>query len=128
MERFAAVLRLLALWRLPEPAADIAAEVVSVSDGDTPTVMTAEERGQGAGSHAIDPPETGQDFGTRVQQAASELTFGRLAANPMAALCSFGTDDTDALRDNELAQLPWPPASAWCCAKPIWRPWSGAAP
>jgi hypothetical protein len=36
--------------------------------------------------HGIDPPETGQDFGTRVKQAASELTFGRLAAHPIAAL------------------------------------------
>ena len=73
VKRFAAVLLLLALGPLPEPVANLAARAVGVSDGDTPTVMTAEERQVRVRLRGIDPPQTGQDFGTRAKPVASEL-------------------------------------------------------
>jgi micrococcal nuclease len=44
-----------------------------VSDGDTLTVMTAEKRQVRVRLLGIDPPETGQDYGTRAKQAASSI-------------------------------------------------------
>ena len=69
------LLLFLALWPLPALAADFAAKVVGVSDGDTLTVLTAEKRQVKVRLHGVDAPETGQDFGTRAKQAASELAF-----------------------------------------------------
>ena len=77
MKRFAATFLLLALCPLPALAADFAARVVGVSDGDTLTVLTAEKRQVKMRLHGIDAPETGQDFGSRAKQAASELAFGK---------------------------------------------------
>lgn len=76
MKRLALIL-FLALWPLPACAADFAAKVVGVSDGDTLTVLTPEKRRVKVRLHGIDSPETGQDFGTRAKQAASELAFGK---------------------------------------------------
>ena len=73
MKRLATILLLLVLWPLPALAADFAAKVVGVSDGDTLTVLTAEKRQVKVRLHGIDAPETGQDFGSRAKQAASEL-------------------------------------------------------
>lgn len=77
MKRLAALFLLLALWPLPAVAADYAAKVVGVTDGDTITVLTAEKRQVKVRLHAIDAPETGQDFGSRAKQTASELAFGK---------------------------------------------------
>jgi micrococcal nuclease len=52
-------------------------KVVSISDGDTITVL----RGRTSVKirlHGIDSPESGQDFGTRAKQAASEMAFGKI--------------------------------------------------
>jgi len=51
--------------------------VAGVSDGDTLTVLTPEKRQVKVRLHGIDAPETGQDFGSRSKQAASELAFGK---------------------------------------------------
>lgn len=56
--------------------ADFPAKVVVASDGDTLTVLTAEKRQVKVRLHGIDAPETGQDFGARAKQVASELAFG----------------------------------------------------
>ncbi len=77
MKRFAAIFLLLACCPFPAPAADFAAEVVGVSDGDTLTVLTAEKRQVKVGLHGIDAPETGQHFGSRAKQASSEMAFGK---------------------------------------------------
>ncbi len=50
---------------------------MGVSDGDTITVLTAEKRQVKIRLAGIDAPETGQDFGSRAKQAASELAFGK---------------------------------------------------
>lgn len=53
------------------------ARVVGVSDGDTITVLTAEKRQIKIRLAGIDAPESGQDFGARSKQLASELAFGK---------------------------------------------------
>ena len=60
----------------PACGADYSARVVGISDGDTLTVLTAASAGQ-VRLCGIDAPETGQDFGSRAKQAASELAFGK---------------------------------------------------
>lgn len=77
MKRFIAAFLLLACWPLPCLAADFTARVVGISDGDTLTVLTPEKRQVKVRLHGIDAPETGQDFGTRAKQAASEMAFGQ---------------------------------------------------
>ena len=77
MKRLALTVLILALWPLQAYAADFLARVVGVSDGDTLTVLTAEKRQVKVRLHGIDAPETGQDFGSRPKQAASELAFGK---------------------------------------------------
>jgi hypothetical protein len=44
MNRLVAILRFLALWPLPARAAERAARVLGVSDGDTLTVLTGDCR------------------------------------------------------------------------------------
>jgi micrococcal nuclease len=56
--------------------ADFSARVVGISDGDTITVLR-DRTGVRVRLHGIDAPETGQDFGSRAKQAASEMAFGQ---------------------------------------------------
>jgi endonuclease YncB( thermonuclease family) len=58
------------------PANDYAARVIGIADGDTITVLTADKTQHRIRLNGIDAPETGQDFGSRAKQAASELSFG----------------------------------------------------
>lgn len=64
------------IFAAPACSADYSAHVVGVSDGDTLTVLTAEKRQVRIRLHGIDAPESGQDFGRRAKQAASESAFG----------------------------------------------------
>jgi endonuclease YncB( thermonuclease family) len=75
--RVAAILLFPILWPLPALAADFPDKVVGISDGDTLTVLTAETWQVKVRLHGIDAPETGQDFGSRAKQAASEAAFGK---------------------------------------------------
>jgi micrococcal nuclease len=77
MKRFitALVLILNPAW---SPAADdYPARVVGISDGDTLTVLKADKTQAKIRLNGIDAPESGQDFGSRAKQAASELSFGK---------------------------------------------------
>ena len=58
-------------------AAEYPARVVGVTDGDTLTVLTAQKTRVKIRLAGIDAPESGQDFGTRAKQAASEMAFGK---------------------------------------------------
>jgi len=58
-------------------AADYPARVVGISDGDTLTVLRDGNVQVKVRLRGIDAPETGQDFGARSKQAASELCFGK---------------------------------------------------
>ncbi|WP_422923141.1 thermonuclease family protein [Singulisphaera sp. PoT] len=62
----------------PAPPGSYPARVVGISDGDTLTVLAAGNRQVKIRLHGIDCPETGQDFGARAKQAASELAFGQV--------------------------------------------------
>jgi endonuclease YncB( thermonuclease family) len=76
MRRLPALLALL-LFTAPSFAADYSARVVGISDDDTITVLTAEKKQVKFRLNGIDAPETGQPFGTRAKQLASELAFGK---------------------------------------------------
>ncbi len=58
-------------------AGDYTAQVIGIADGDTITVLTADKTQHRIRLNGIDAPETGQDFGSRAKQAASELAFGK---------------------------------------------------
>lgn len=60
----------------PALAVDLPARVVGVSDGDTLTALATGNRQVKVRLHGVDAPETGQDFGSRAKQAASDLAFG----------------------------------------------------
>lgn len=75
MRRFLTAFLLLIAY--PACAAEYPARVVGISDGDTLTVLTAEKQQVKVRLNGIDAPETGQPFGSRARQAASELAFGR---------------------------------------------------
>jgi micrococcal nuclease len=76
MKRFIPFLVLYFLPGLALPA-DFSARVVSISDGDTLTVLKADRTQVKIRLHGIDAPESGQDFGSRAKQAASDLAFGK---------------------------------------------------
>ena len=58
-------------------AADFSAQVVGITDGDTLTVLKADRTQVKIRLNGIDAPESGQDYGSRAKQAASELAFGK---------------------------------------------------
>jgi micrococcal nuclease len=72
------IIALYILFLLPSTAFadDYPAKVVGISDGDTITVLKADKTRVKIRLHGIDAPETGQDFGSRAKQAASEMAFG----------------------------------------------------
>jgi micrococcal nuclease len=61
-------------------AAEITGKVVSVSDGDTITVLTAAKEQVKVRLYGIDAPESKQAFGNRAKQELSGLVFGKVAA------------------------------------------------
>ncbi|MFH5924085.1 thermonuclease family protein [Roseomonas xinghualingensis] len=74
----AAVLILAILLAAPSAwAAEILGRVVGLSDGDTITVLNSERRQVRVRLGEIDTPESRQPYGTRAQQALSELVFGK---------------------------------------------------
>lgn len=75
MRRF--LLIFLFLLAFPACAAEFPARVIGVSDGDTLTVLRDGRTQVKVRLHGVDAPETGQPFGSRAKQAASELVFGK---------------------------------------------------
>jgi micrococcal nuclease len=67
----------LVLFAVPACAADYTARVVGISDGDTITVLTEQKTQVKIRLHGIDAPESGQPFGSKAKQAASDLAFGK---------------------------------------------------
>jgi endonuclease YncB( thermonuclease family) len=61
-----------------------------LSDGDTLTVLTAQKRQVKIRLHGIDAPETGQDFGSRAKQAASNLAIGKQATVGVRDMDRYG--------------------------------------
>lgn len=56
--------------------ADFPASVIGISDGDTLTVLSGRTPTR-IRLDGIDAPETGQDYGSRSKQLASDLAFGK---------------------------------------------------
>ena len=55
----------------------ITGKVVAISDGDTLTVLDANNRQHKIRLDGIDAPESSQDFGSRAKQSLSDLVFGK---------------------------------------------------
>jgi endonuclease YncB( thermonuclease family) len=70
---------LLAIFAGPLLAAEYTGRVVGVSDGDTLTLLTAEKQQVKVRLGEIDTPERKQPYGTRAQQALSDLTYNKQA-------------------------------------------------
>ena len=73
---------LLALASLATPAADLTGKVVGISDGDTLTLLVpdgASFKQVKVRLGEIDTPERKQPYGTRAQQALSDLAFNKEA-------------------------------------------------
>lgn len=81
--RFASLLpRLLGIVGLlllaaASPAETLVGRVVGVRDGDTVTVLDANQRQHKIRLSGIDAPEKGQPFGTRSKEHLSRLAFGK---------------------------------------------------
>lgn len=78
MKKFAlAATMLLAVFVCDALAATLAGRVVGVSDGDTVTVLTAENRQFKIRLSGIDAPEKKQPFGARAKETLSRHLFGQ---------------------------------------------------
>ena len=73
------LISILALLIVPSIAlsADFSGKVVSISDGDTITVLSADKLEHRVRLAAIDAPEKAQAFGQRAKQAISDLCYGK---------------------------------------------------
>src|SRR5262245_15385896 len=71
---------LLIVLASPACGADYTARVISISDGDTITMLMADRTQHRIRLWGIDAPEAGQDFGSRARQAASGLAFSQTVA------------------------------------------------
>jgi len=58
----------------PQP---IIGKVISVSDGNTITVLNDQNHQHKIHLEGIDAPESNQDFGSRAKQSLSDLVFGK---------------------------------------------------
>jgi endonuclease YncB( thermonuclease family) len=67
----------LILLSLSSLAADISGKVVGIADGDTFTLLTAQNQQVKIRLAEIDAPESGQPYGEKSRQALSELVFGK---------------------------------------------------
>mgnify|MGYP001199796762 FL=1 len=78
MKKFAlAATMLLAVFVCDAQAATLAGRVVGVSDGDTVTVLTAENRQFKIRLSGIDAPEKKQPFGAHAKETLSRQLFGQ---------------------------------------------------
>jgi len=67
----------LLLLSAPAMSSELQGRVVSIADGDTFTLLTADKRQFRIRLAEIDTPESGQPYGNRAKQALSQLVFGK---------------------------------------------------
>ncbi len=65
------------LLSAPTMSSELQGRVVSIADGDTFTLLTADKKQIRIRLAEIDTPESGQPYGNRAKQALSELVFGK---------------------------------------------------
>jgi endonuclease YncB( thermonuclease family) len=66
---------LLLLLAPPLAAAELVGRIVAIADGDTLTLLTAEQHQVHIRLAGIDPPESRQPYGTRARQELAALAF-----------------------------------------------------
>ncbi len=71
------LLCLIATQALAAPPATLTGKVVSVSDGDTLTLLDAAKTKHKIRLHGIDAPESKQPFGTVAKKGLADLVFGK---------------------------------------------------
>jgi hypothetical protein len=67
----------IALFATPTAAIEFVGKVVGVTDGDTITVLTAQQQQHRVRLSGIDAPEKRQSFGERSKQSLSNLVYGK---------------------------------------------------
>ena len=85
-----AALMLLAVFVLDAAAASLAGRVVGVADGDTVTVLTAENRQFKIRLSGIDAPEKKQPFGAHAKETLSRQLFGQAVVVEWSKLDRYG--------------------------------------
>ena len=69
---------------------EITGKVVSIADGDTITILTAEKKQVKIRFNGIDAPERGQPFGTRAKEHLSDMVGGK-----SVRIVTYGEDRYD---------------------------------
>ena len=77
MKKILFVLFLLVSCSMTTENGVISGKVISVADGDTMTILTAEKKQIKIRMLGVDAPERGQDFGTVSRQQLNNLCYGK---------------------------------------------------
>lgn len=108
------LISLLLLWSISASAATLSGKVVSVTDGDTVTVLDEQRQQHKIRLAGIDAPEKKQPFGQRSKQALSDAVFGKVVSVEWNKLDRYGrvvgkilVDDRDVNLTQVEAGLAW---------------------
>jgi endonuclease YncB( thermonuclease family) len=77
MSRFQHIILTVLLLSGSAQSSELHGRVVSIADGDTFTLLTADKEQIRIRLAEIDTPESGQPYGNRAKQALSQLVFGK---------------------------------------------------
>ncbi len=77
MSWFHYVILVVLLLSAPAMSSELQGHVVSIADGDTFTLLTADKQQVRIRLAEIDTPESGQPYGNRAKQALADLVFGK---------------------------------------------------
>jgi len=105
---------LLYLLTIPAHAEDLSGKVISISDGDTLTILDKSNTQTRIRLSAIDAPEKAQAFGQRGKQQLSDICFGKQATVKVVDTDRYGRTvgdvDCEGIKANEAmirAGLAW---------------------
>jgi endonuclease YncB( thermonuclease family) len=88
--KFALLIGLIALISTSALAEQFAGQVISVADGDTIRVLTADKTEIKIRLTEIDAPEKGQPYGEKAKQALSKAVFKKIVAIESAGKDRYG--------------------------------------
>jgi endonuclease YncB( thermonuclease family) len=113
-------------WLLLSPLAlgqGLTGRVVGVHDGDTLTLLTAEEKRVSVRLADIDAPELGQPFGRAAKRELSDLCFGRAASIEARTVDRYGrTVGVVSCEGNDASRLMVERGMAWVYRRYLRRP------